>query len=91
MPNLARAIDTLKSNGFWTCGLSGEAETELHDAPFDRPTALIIGSEGNGLRRLTIERCDSIVRIPMTQQVESLNLASAASIALYERCRGMAK
>ena len=90
-PNLARAIDTLKSNGFWTCGLSGEAETELHDAPFDRPTALIIGSEGNGLRRLTIERCDSIVRIPMTQQVESLNLASAASIALYERCRGMAK
>lgn len=85
--NLARALDTLKSNGFWTCGLSGEAEIDLQDGPFDRPTALVIGAEGNGLRRLTTERCDAIVRIPMAPDVESLNLASAAAIALYQRTR----
>jgi 23S rRNA (guanosine2251-2'-O)-methyltransferase len=86
-PNLARALDTLKENGFWTVGLAGEAETPIADAPFDRPTAIVIGAEGSGLRRLTLEHCDAAVHIPMSPIVESLNLATAAAIALYEKSR----
>lgn len=86
-PNLARALDTLKENGFWTVGLAGEAETPIADAPFDRPTAIVIGAEGSGLRRLTLEHCDAAVHIPMSPTVESLNLATAAAIALYEKSR----
>jgi 23S rRNA (guanosine2251-2'-O)-methyltransferase len=86
-PNLARALDSLKENGFWTIGLAGEAETPIGAAPFDRPTAIVIGAEGSGLRRLTLERCDAAVHIPIAPAVESLNLATAAAIALYEKSR----
>ena len=85
--NLARAIRTLQEAGYWTVGLDGASETGLADAPFDRPTALVIGAEGRGLRRLTAEACDALVRIPIAESVESLNLATAAAIALYERSR----
>mgnify|MGYP003700866471 CR=1 FL=1 len=85
--NLARALDALKANGFWTVGLDGEATTPLAAAPFDRPTALVLGAEGRGLRRLTAERCDALVRIPIGAGIESLNVATAAAIALYERRR----
>jgi len=90
-PNLARALDNLKENGFWTIGLAGEAETPISDAPFDRPTAIVIGAEGSGLRRLTLEHCDAAVYIPMTPLLESLNLATAAAIALYEKSRANTK
>ena len=89
-PNLARALYMLKENGFWTVGLAGEAETPIAAAPFDRPTAIVIGAEGSGLRRLTLERCDAAVHIPMAPNVESLNLATAAAIALYEKSRANA-
>lgn len=90
-PNLARALDNLKENGFWTIGLAGEAETPISHAPFDRPTAIVIGAEGSGLRRLTLEHCDAAVYIPMTPLLESLNLATAAAIALYEKSRANTK
>lgn len=86
--NLARALATLKENGFWTVGLDGTATTALADAPFDRPTAIVMGAEGRGLRRLTAEHCDALARIPIAEDVESLNVATAAAIALYERSRG---
>lgn len=85
--NLARALETLKANGFWTVGLDGQATTPLAAAPFDRPTALVMGAEGRGLRRLTAENCDALARIPIAAGVESLNVATAAAIALYERRR----
>ncbi len=85
--NLARALAALKQNGFWTVGLDGEAETRLADAPFDRPTAIVMGGEAKGLRRLTAEACDALVSIPITPGIESLNIATAAAIALYERRR----
>lgn len=85
--NLARGLATLKENGFWTVGLDGAAETDLAAAPFDRPTAIVMGAEGRGLRRLTAEACDALVRIPIAADVESLNVATAAAIALYERRR----
>ena len=86
--NLARAIRTLQDAGFWAVGLEGQSETPLAEAPFDRPTALVLGAEGRGLRRLTSEACDALVHIPIDDSVESLNLATAAAIALYERRRG---
>lgn len=85
--NLARAIDMLKENGFWAVGLDGAATLALADAPFDRPTALVMGAEDKGLRRLTAERCDVLARIPIAPGIESLNVATAAAIALYERRR----
>ncbi len=87
--NLARALDTLKANGFWSVGLEGSADMLLADAPFDRPIALVLGGEGRGLRRLTADVCDALVRIPIAPGVESLNVATAAAIALYERRRGV--
>ena len=85
--NLARALEALKANGFWTVGLDGAATTTLAAAPFDRPTALVLGAEGRGLRRLTAAACDVLVSIPMAPGVESLNVAAAAAIALYESRR----
>lgn len=86
-PNLARALDSLKENGFWTVGLDGDAEMPIADAPFDRATVIVMGAEGTGLRRLTLDRCDAAVHIPISPLVESLNLATAAAIALYEKSR----
>ena len=85
--NLARALETLKENGFWTVGLDGEADTPLAAVPFDRPTAIVLGAEGRGLRRLTAERSDVLAHIPIAPEVESLNVATAAAVALYERRR----
>jgi len=85
--NLARALDALKENGFWTLGLDGVADAPLAEAAFDRPTAIVMGAEDKGLRRLTAAACDALVRIPMAPGVESLNLATATAIALYEMRR----
>jgi len=85
--NLARALDRLKAAGFWCVGLAGEAQTPINEADLTGKIALTVGAEGEGLRRLTRERCDLLVRIPMEKGVESLNVSNAAAIALYELAR----
>jgi 23S rRNA (guanosine2251-2'-O)-methyltransferase len=89
--NLAQAIRGLKEAGIWVLGLTQGAEAEpLEAADLGGPLALVIGSEGEGLRRLVRELCDGLVRVPMRGQVESLNAAVAGSVALYAawRARG---
>ncbi len=85
--NLARAMDLLKERGLWLVGTDGEAVQTLYGADLKRPLALVLGAEGSGLRRLTRERCDFLVRIPMAGQVESLNVSVAAGVALFEARR----
>jgi 23S rRNA (guanosine2251-2'-O)-methyltransferase len=85
--NLARAIDLLKDRGIWVVGTDGEAPQTLYAADLKRPLALVLGAEGTGMRRLTRERCDFLVRIPMAGQVESLNVSVAAGVALFEARR----
>lgn len=81
--NLVRAIDELKQAGFWVAGFDAEAETSLEAAQMATKTALVLGAEGTGLRRLTREHCDFLLRIPMAQAGASLNVSNAAAIALY--------
>jgi len=85
--NLARTIDLLKQRGIWVVGTDGEAPQTLYGADLKRPLALVLGAEGAGMRRLTRERCDFLVRIPMAGQVESLNVSVAAGVALFEARR----
>ena len=85
--NLARTLDVLKERGIWVVGTDGEAPQTLYAADLKRPLALVLGAEGVGMRRLTRERCDFLVRIPMAGQVESLNVSVAAGIALFEAGR----
>lgn len=89
--NLNRVITDYQKAGFMVAGLAGEGETDIGGVPgVDGPLLLVVGSEGEGLARLTRERCDVLARIPITSAVESLNASVAAAIALYEvaRCRG---
>jgi 23S rRNA (guanosine2251-2'-O)-methyltransferase len=85
--NLARALDALKEQGVWVVGTDGLAEKTLYAADLTPPLALVLGAEGGGLRRLTRERCDFMVRIPMIGQIESLNVSVAAGICLFEARR----
>jgi len=85
--NLARTLDVLKERGIWVVGTDGEAPQTLYAADLKRPLALVLGAEGVGMRRLTRERCDFLVRIPMAGHVESLNVSVAAGIALFEARR----
>ncbi len=87
--NLARALDELADAGFWRIALDAEgSDTLAGSLPRDRPVALVLGAEGGGLRRLTRERCDSIARLPIRPEIGSLNVAQAATAALYEVARG---
>jgi 23S rRNA (guanosine2251-2'-O)-methyltransferase len=81
--NLARALADLKSRGFLLVGLDEEGETDLADAPLKAPLALIMGAEGKGLRQLTRETCDLLVRLDMPGTIKSLNVSNAAALALY--------
>ena len=85
--NLAQALEKLKTAGLWTLALAGEAAEELPDVDLTLPTALVVGSEGSGVRPLVRRTCDRVVRIPMKGKVGSLNASVAASIALYEVAR----
>lgn len=85
--NLVRALERIKEAGFWCAGLDGSATTSLAEADLSGRVALVLGAEGPGLRRLTREHCDLVVRIPISAQIESLNLATAAAVALYEVAR----
>ncbi len=85
--NLNRAIDALRSHGFWIYGLAGDGAQCLFDTRFPSRTALILGAEDTGLRRLVRENCDQLLRIPMPGEVESLNVSVATGIALFELVR----
>jgi 23S rRNA (guanosine2251-2'-O)-methyltransferase len=85
--NLARCLDQLKERGIWVVGTDGAAPQTLYAADLKRPLALVLGAEGSGMRRLTRERCDFLVRIPMAGHVESLNVSVAAGVALFEARR----
>lgn len=82
--NLARTMQFLKDRGYWCVGMDGSAEKTLRDAALPRKIALIMGSEGYGLRRLTAQNCDFMVKLPISSRVESLNVSNAAAIALYD-------
>jgi 23S rRNA (guanosine2251-2'-O)-methyltransferase len=82
--NLARALDTLIENNVWLIGTSGDAARTIYDTKVSRRLALVMGSEGSGMRRLTREACDELVSIPMQGTVESLNISVAAAVCLYE-------
>jgi 23S rRNA (guanosine2251-2'-O)-methyltransferase len=85
--NIARAVEELKESGVWTVGLAGEADTPYDAIDFTLPTALVLGAEGTGLRRLVRERCDRLAAIPMTGHVGSLNVSVAAGVTLFEAVR----
>ena len=81
--NLARALARLQEASFWCVGFDAQAAKTLAAADLQTRTALVLGAEGSGLRRLTKEACDEVVRIPMAETDTSLNLSAAAAIALY--------
>src|SRR5437867_3471124 len=85
--NIARAIEELKAAGLWTVGFAGDAPKRYDEVDLTLPTALVLGAEGTGLRRLVRERCDWLVSIPMQGHVGSLNVSVAAGIALFEAVR----
>lgn len=85
--NLASALGTLRDAGVWITGTAHDGESDLYAVDFTLPTALVLGNEGSGLRRLTRERCDALVRIPMYGRVASLNVATAAAVGLFEARR----
>ena len=82
--NLARALDGLKEAGLWIYGTAGEAEQLLYECDLKGPMALVMGAEGKGMRRLTRERCDFLVKLPMAGRVSSLNVSVATGVCLFE-------
>ena len=82
--NLARSMQQLKDAGFWCLGLDGYAKEYISDKKLPARTAFILGSEGDGMRRLTAENCDYTIKLPMSDKMESLNVSNAAAVALYE-------
>src|SRR5947207_14636046 len=85
--NIARALEELKTAGIWTVGLAGDGGKRYDELDLTLPTALVLGAEGAGLRRLVRERCDWLASIPMQGHVGSLNVSVAAGIALFEAVR----
>ncbi len=85
--NIAQALEELKQAGVWTVGLAGDAPRRCDEIDLTLPTALVVGAEGTGLRRLVRERCDWLAAIPMQGHVQSLNVSVAAGIALFEAVR----
>ena len=85
--NLARSLRAIKDRGIWLVGADGAAERDVFAAELNGPLGLVLGAEGEGLRRLTREHCDFLVRIPMLGMVESLNVSVAAGVCLFEAVR----
>lgn len=85
--NLARSIKKMQELGFWVTGLAGEAEQNIYEADLTGRRAIVMGAEGSGLRRLTRETCDGLVKIPMKGSVSSLNVSVATGIVLFETLR----
>ena len=82
--NLSRSINTLKDIGFWVLGLDGHGEGSIFSEKFSSKTAVVLGSEGSGIRKLVKENCDHLIKIPISKKVESLNISVAAGIIMYE-------
>lgn len=91
--NLARTLEKLQQRGLWVVGTAGEAERSLYEQDLTGPTVLIMGAEGKGMRRLTREHCDYLVKLPMAGSVSSLNVSVATGVCLFEalRQRGASK
>jgi 23S rRNA (guanosine2251-2'-O)-methyltransferase len=85
--NLARTLRWLKDQGLWILGAAGDGDQTIYQADLKVPMALVIGAEGKGLRRLTREECDILVKLPMLGKIESLNLSVATGVFLYEVVR----
>lgn len=85
--NISRAIEALKDTNVWTVGFAGDAPESYDDVDYTVPTAIVVGGEGEGLRRLTRDKCDRLVRIPMAGGVASVNVSVAAAVALFEAAR----
>ena len=85
--NLPRALDELKAAGFWTCGSTEHATQSVWEAPMGGRLALVMGSEGSGISRLMLEKCDFTCKLPQFGQVESLNVAQATTVMCYEWLR----
>lgn len=85
--NLVRALEKLQQRGIWVVGTAGEAEQEIYQQDMTGPLALVMGAEGKGMRRLTRERCDFLVRLPMAGSVSSLNVSVATGVCLFEAVR----
>jgi len=85
--NVARAVEELKTAGIWTVALAGDAPQTYDKMDFTLPTALVLGAEGTGMRRLVRERCDFLAAIPVKGHVDSLNVSVAAGVALFEALR----
>ena len=82
--NLSRSINTLKDIGFWVLGLDGHGEGSIFSEKFSSKTAVVLGSEGSGIRKLVKENCDHLIKIPISNKVESLNISVVAGIIMYE-------
>jgi 23S rRNA (guanosine2251-2'-O)-methyltransferase len=85
--NLSRALEQMKERGIWTVALAADGDRELGAVDLTAPTALVLGSEGSGVRPLVRKTCDHVARIPMAGQVGSLNVSAAGAVALYEVAR----
>lgn len=85
--NLARTLKHLQQRGIWIYGTAGEAENSLFQTDLQGPIAIVMGAEGEGLRRLTREHCDHLIRIPMTGSINSLNISVATGVCLFEALR----
>lgn len=85
--NLARTLEKLQQRGLWIVGTAGEAEQEIYDQDLRGPIVLVMGAEGKGMRRLTREHCDFLVRLPMAGSVSSLNVSVATGVCLFEALR----
>lgn len=85
--NLARTMRYLQQRGIWLVGTAGEAKQSIYQATFKGPLALVMGAEGSGMRRLTRETCDELVKIPMQGLVSSLNVSVATGVCLFEILR----
>ena len=85
--NLARTLEKLQQRGLWIVGTAGEAEQEIYEQDLSGPIVLVMGAEGKGMRRLTREHCDFLVRLPMAGSVSSLNVSVATGVCLFEALR----
>ena len=89
--NLARCLQALKDRNVWIAGTDDQADTSLFEQDLTGPLALVMGSEGAGMRRLTKEKCDFLVSIPMAGELSSLNVSVATGVALFEAVRNRKK
>lgn len=81
--NINHTIEDLKAKGFWIYGLDGDSKQSINDEQFEKPTVIVLGNEGEGIRKKTLEHCDIPLKIPMSPNAESLNASAAAAVAFY--------